>query len=386
MAMPASPAIDVIVPVYNQRELVESCLTSVLSAWNRTAFEIVVVDDASTDLELKAHLVLLAETGRVTLLTNPENLGFTRSVNRGMKLHRERDVVLLNSDTLVSGDWIDRLQRAALSDPMVGTANPLTNASHIGSYPFRALVGDVAFEISDEEVDALAARANQGRYVAVHLTVGFCMYIRRAVLDAVGYFDDQLFPVGYGEESDFCYRARKLGWCHIVTGDVFVRHWEGQSFGERKSRLVLQMLDVFIRLHPEIQTNDAEFRRRDPIRPLREALDLARLKLLLAGATALPCIIRHGTEEVRARGSALVVDVRAGEGQIVVPGIETLASLPTHALPADIAAFNAMLATLGIRSLTFDNGAAIECFAKLLRGHPMDVGLQAALALSSDPE
>ena len=122
--------------------------------------------------------------------------------------------------------------------------------------------------------------------------------------------------------SDFCYRARKLGWRHIVAGDVFVRHLEGQSFGERKSRLVLQMMDVFIRLHPEIQTNDAEFRRRDPIRPLREALDLARLKLLLAGATALPCIIRNGAEEVRARGSVLVVDVRAGEGQIVVPGIE----------------------------------------------------------------
>jgi hypothetical protein len=235
-------------------------------------------------------------------------------------------------------------------------------------------------------LDALAAKANHGRYVAVHLTVGFCMYIRRAVLDAVGYFDDQLFPVGYGEESDFCYRARKLGWRHIVTGDVFVRHWEGQSFGERKSRLVAQMMDLFIRLHPEIKTDDAEFRRRDPIRPLREGLDLARLKLLLAGATALPCIIRNGAEQARARGSALVVDVSAGEGQIMAPGRATLASLPTHALPADIAAFNAVLATLGIRSLTFDNGVAIECFANLLRGRPMDVGLQAALALSSDPE
>ena len=386
MAWPASPVVDVIVPVYNQRELVEACLTSALSARNRAAIEIVVIDDASTDPELKAHLALLAETESVTLLTNPENLGFTRSVNRGMKLHPERDVVLLNSDTLVFGDWIDRLQHAALSDPMVGTANPLTNASHIGSYPFRTPVGDVAFEISDEELDALAAKANQSRYVAVHLTVGFCMYVRRAVLNALGYFDDQLFPIGYGEESDFCYRARKLGWCHVVTGDVFVRHWEGRSFGEQKGRLMVQMMDMFVRLHPEILTNDAEFRRRDPIKPLREALDLARLKLLLAGATALPCIIRNGAEDVRARGSALIVDDRAGEGQIVVPGIKTLASLPTHALPADIAAFNAMLATLGIRSLTFDNGAAVERFAKLLRGRPMDVGLRAALALSSDPE
>ena len=275
-----------------------------------------MIDDASTDLELKAYLAHLAELGRVTLLTNLENLGFTRSANRGMKLHPERDVVLLNSDTVVSGDWIDRLQRAALSNPMVGTANPLTNASHIGSYPFRDPVGDVAFEISDEELDALAARANQGRYVAVHVTVGFCMYIRRAVLNAVGYFDDHFFPFGYGEEFDFCYRAQKLGWRHIVTGDVFVRHWEGQSFGARKSGLIAQMMDTFIRLHPDIVTNDAQFRRRDPIRPLREALDLARLKLSLAGATALPCPMRNDTEEVRARGSAVVLDVRGDEAQM----------------------------------------------------------------------
>lgn len=235
MAVPASPALDAIVPVHNQRELVESCLTSVLSARNRVAFEVVVIDDASTDPELKAHLAQFAEAGLVTLLTNPENRGFTRSVNRGMQLHPERDVVLLNSDTLVSSDWIDRLQLAAFSEPMVGTANPLTNASHIGPYPFRIPVGDVAFEISDEELDGLAAEANRGRYVAVHLTVGFCMYIRRAVLDAVGYFDYQLFPIGYGEDSDFCYRARKLGWCHIVTGDVFVRPMErkrGRAYGQ----------------------------------------------------------------------------------------------------------------------------------------------------------
>ena len=120
-----------------------------------------VIDDRSTGAEINAYLALAAETGQDQAATNPENLGFTRRVNRGMRLHRERDVVLLNSDTVVSGDWIDRLQRAALSNPMVGTANPLTNASHIGSYPFRDPVGDVAFEISDGELDALAARANQ---------------------------------------------------------------------------------------------------------------------------------------------------------------------------------------------------------------------------------
>jgi glycosyltransferase involved in cell wall biosynthesis len=109
--MTADPGVDVIVPVHNQRPLVEACLASVLETRNETPFELVVVDDASTDPELKARLAQLAEAGRLTLLTNVANLGFTRSVNRGMQLHPNRDVLLLNSDTVVYGDWLDRLRR-----------------------------------------------------------------------------------------------------------------------------------------------------------------------------------------------------------------------------------------------------------------------------------
>jgi GT2 family glycosyltransferase len=231
--MTADPGVDVIVPVHNQRPLVEACLSSVLGTRNEIPFELVVVDDASTDCELEARLAQLAEAGRLTLLTNLANLGFTRSVNRGMQLHTNRDVLLLNSDTVVYGDWLDRLRRAAYSQPRIASVNPLTNASHIGSYPYRGANGSVRFEISDQHLDALAAEVNRERRVVVHTTVGFCMYIRRATLDDVGYFDAEHFSAGYGEESDFCYRARKVGWRHLVTGDMFVRHWEGQSFGEQ---------------------------------------------------------------------------------------------------------------------------------------------------------
>jgi GT2 family glycosyltransferase len=377
MAPPRDVAVDVVVPVYNQREMVEPCLASILQARNDTPYELVVIDDGSTDDGLKAALATLAAEGRITLLANERNIGFTGTVNRGMRLHPGRDVILLNSDTLVFGNWIDRLRRAALSGPRIATANPLTNASHIGAYPFRHPDGQARFEIGDAELDALAASIRPVRRVAVHLTVGFCQYIRRAAIEEIGVFDAENFPLGYGEESDFCYRARRLGWRHVVTGDAFVRHWEGQSFGERKAQLMVRMIETFNRLHPDLGANDLDFAARDPIRPLRETLDLARLKRLLRGAAKLPCLDEAGA--ARATGPVLVLGTQAPLLRLLAPGVPTLASLPTFALPADVAALNTTLARLGIRAIGFDGAALRGRFAALVRGRPGEVTVEAAM-------
>lgn len=374
------PIIDVIVPVHNQRELVELCLASVLEAQNQAAFELVVIDDASTDAVLKAALARLSQDCRITLLENERNLGFTRSVNRGMRLHPDRDVVLLNSDTLVFGDWIDRLRRAAHAGPRIGTANPLTNGSHMSGYPFRRSDGQVTFEIGDAALDALAAEANTARSVEVHYTVGFCIYIRRAVLDDVGLFDAEHFPVGYGEEADFCYRARRVGWRHVVTGDVFVRHWEGQSFGERRAKLMADMFEVFSRLHPDIAANDRDFEARDPVRPLREALDLARLRRILAGQSWLPCREAATADATGAPG--LIFDGGAGRTLLVAQAWRSLPNLPAHRLPNDMAAFNRMLARLGVTQLRFQDRASLAVFAALAHGRPADLVFAVELGIT----
>jgi hypothetical protein len=214
--------------------------------------------------------------------------------------------------------------------------------------------------------------------VEVHYTVGFCIYIRRAVLVDVGLFDAEHFPVGYGEEADFCYRARRVGWRHVVTGDVFVRHWEGQSFGERKAELMAQMLKVFSSLHPDIGANDRNFEARDPVRPLRESLDLARLKRMLAGAESLPYI--DASRAVASPRPALIC--QGGEVCIAVPDTPTLRNLPVFRLPADIAAFNAALARLGIRRLAFEDRATFSRFATLVHRLPMELGPAAALEIA----
>ena len=374
--------VDVIVPVYNQREMVEPCLASLLEARNETPVELVVIDDASTDDALKASLAQLAREGRITLLTNETNLGFTKTVNLGMRLHPDRDVLLLNSDTLVFGDWLDRLRRAAYSGPRVGTANPMTNGSHISGYPFRQADGQVRFEMSDAEFDALAATVRPVRRVAVHYNVGFCLYIRRALLDAVGVFDAENFSIGYGEEADFCYRARSLGWQHLVTGDVFVRHWEGQSFGPRKARLMTQMIEVFNRLHPEIGANDRDFALRDPLRPLREALDLARLARLLDGATSLPCL--EAGAAARGSAAALAFDCKAATTRLVAPQLPTLASLPVFRLPEDVVGLNTVLVRLGLRGLSFEDVSLRDRFAALLRGQSCETGIAVRLDVAAE--
>ena len=155
-----------------------------------------------------------------------------------MRLHPDRDVLLLDGDTAVHGSWLERLQAAAYSDPEVATVNPLTNASHISGYPFRDSNDGVVLEVNDDVLDHLAAENNAGKNVNVHTTVGFCMFIKRECINSIGLFDVRKFPIRYGEESDFCYRAKKFGWRHLVVGDVFVRHLENQSFGERKKKLV----------------------------------------------------------------------------------------------------------------------------------------------------
>src|SRR6476646_5694046 len=107
--------VDVIIPVYNQLSYVRDCINSIMRSGCLTKFEIIVIDDGSTDLRVKQFLHSLHTDGAIRLFTNRQNVGFTRTVNFAMKLHKDRDVVLLNSDTLVYGSWLDRIVRGAYS-------------------------------------------------------------------------------------------------------------------------------------------------------------------------------------------------------------------------------------------------------------------------------
>jgi GT2 family glycosyltransferase len=224
---PGEPVVDVIVPIYNGRDETLRCLYSVLAAAQKTPYRLVVVDDHSPDIELRMAMEKLSARGFIELYKTPTNQGFVAACNLGMRLHRDRDVVLLNSDTEVHNDWLDRLRGAALRTRQVATVTPLSNNAEICSYPCSCKNNQRTLEIGDAELDAMAAGINAGKEVEIPTGVGFCMYARRACLDEIGLFDLEKFGSGYGEENDLCRRALSAGWRSILAPNIFVRHYGG---------------------------------------------------------------------------------------------------------------------------------------------------------------
>jgi len=282
-----SLSLDVIVPVYKGVEETRRCIESVLRVDCATPFELVLIDDATPEPELARYLDTLAGRAGITLLRNPENLGFVRTVNRGMALHAERDVVLLNSDTEVANDWLDRLRACVHGAPDIGTATPFSNNATICSYPEFCADNPMPAGIGLAELDALFARTNAGQSVDIPTAVGFCMYIRRACLERVGLFDADRFGRGYGEENDFCRRAAGAGWRNVLCADTFVFHAGGASFQDEREGLMANGATVLRGLHPDYDALVGRFATEDAPAKYRQAVDIARARLRM-GLGLLP--------------------------------------------------------------------------------------------------
>ena len=272
-----APRVDVIMPVYSGTGETLRCLWSVLDAPVATPFELVVIDDAGPDPVLSALLDELATQGLFTLRRNAANQGFVATVNTGLRLHPQREVVILNADTEVHNDWLDRLLAMAAGNAKLASITPLSNNATICSYPEPLHDNWLRLEIDDAELDRLAARVNAGRLAEAPTGVGFCMFMRRACLDAIGLLDEKNFGRGYGEENDWCQRALKAGWVNAIAADVFVRHHGGISFGDETAARGAAALRTMDRLHPTYQAQVRAHIAADPLWEARARLDLARL-------------------------------------------------------------------------------------------------------------
>jgi GT2 family glycosyltransferase len=239
---------------------------------------IIVIDDASPDPRIAALLAELGARGlpQLSVLANPANRGFTATANRGMTLSRN-DVVLLNSDTIVSAGWLGALIRCGESDPRIGTITPFSNNAEILSFP-RFCENNAWPGAADPTP---VARALLGTavpsYPDIPTGVGFCFYIRRTLIDEIGRFD-MVFGAGYGEENDFCLRAAAHGWRNVLADDAFVAHTGGRSFTTQKLQLMERNARELLARHPGYDAMIQRYVAADPLRALREA---ARTRLAI---------------------------------------------------------------------------------------------------------
>jgi GT2 family glycosyltransferase len=288
--LPSFPAlsvcIDVVIPIYNGFEFLESLFDSLERAAS-TPFRLLVCNDASTDERIQPWLEQrLQDFPGAILLHNESNLGFVGTVNRLFE-KVANDFVLLNSDVQVPPFWLERLFAAILTNPQVASVTPFTNAGAICSFPKFFVDNLLPQGLGALEVDAVLARLKDAAAIEIPTGVGFCMAIRLEAAKRIGMFDP-VFGRGYREENDWCQKAKMLGYRHVLAPNLFVYHKHGGSFPSKERQALADRNEVILReRYPGLFEYYEDFIHRDPIRPLRDFLYL----MVLAKQADRPALV-----------------------------------------------------------------------------------------------
>jgi GT2 family glycosyltransferase len=254
----APPQVTVIVPVYNAVEELERLVAS-LQRHVATPDHVLFIDDASPDQRVRSVLERVAADPRFSVLHNEQNLGFTRTVNRGLA-SCDGDVIVLNSDTVIGPKLIRNLQVAAYRDERTAIVTPLSD--NAGAFSAPAVGGTDAWpsEGTWDDVATSVRRASRGLRPEIPTGHGFCMYIRRAALDEIGELDAEAFPRGYGEENDLSLRARAKGWRCVLDDRSYVHHAQGASFGDARQELIREGRRIIDARYPSYTADVAELK------------------------------------------------------------------------------------------------------------------------------
>lgn len=289
--------VDIIIPVYNQHdwqyELFKKCLTAVLSFSVNVPYRIIIIDDASTDQKLQDYLTYLkSRFTNVVVLRNSVNVGFLPSVNRGLE-YSDKDVVILNSDAVVTYDWLAKIQAVAYSSDKIATVTPLSNNATICSVPNICEANQIPSGYNIHEFGTLVAKAAEKvgvYYYTIPMGIGYCMYLKREVINKIGVLCTD-FGRGYEEEVDLCLRAFEKGYKHVAIPSVFVYH-AGTACTDNQlaNQLEHKNWELVVKRHPCYPELVSQFVAKNPLfdvqNAIRESIDPDRIEPLRIGIDA----------------------------------------------------------------------------------------------------
>lgn len=216
--------LSIIIVNYNVREYLLRCLESIFKTINGITFEVIVIDNASSDGSIET---VKEKYDRVKIVANPDNIGFAKANNQGLKIAKGKYILMLNPDTEVLEDSIIKMARFLDKNRKTGMCgaallNPDFSIQNIG-YNFPTL--SILFKAHILGLDDLVL--NPDKPMEVDWLQGSCMMIRRELLNKIGYFDEKFFI--YGEEKDFCFRIKKAGWRIFSLPDCQIIHHSSKS-------------------------------------------------------------------------------------------------------------------------------------------------------------
>jgi GT2 family glycosyltransferase len=272
------PSVDVVVCVHDALDDVRRCLWSLVEKGSYP-FHLIVVNDGSAP-ETTAYLEEAAalEPEAMTLIHNdsPPH-GYTLAANMGMRAATADYVVLLNSDTIVTPGWLERIVACGESDERIGILGPLSNAASHQSVPRLREGGAWATNplpafATEDGLAKLLERVSPRTRPRLPFVNGFCYVVKRPVFNAIGYFDEANFASGYCEENDFSYRAAQAGFELAVADDAYVFHAKSKSYTpEARKPIAKRNYEIFLRKHgaEEIEALVAELEADASLDPLR---------------------------------------------------------------------------------------------------------------------
>lgn len=259
--------IDIVIPVYNGYEYFDDLFAGLEQT--NMHYRLLIINDKSPDERVWPYLQEYAEHHEnVVLMNNEENLGFVGSVNRALDMVHNH-VVLLNTDVVVSYQWLERLMIPIICQSKVATTTPFTNCGTLCSFPRigedNSLVEDLKLWQMDD-----AFRRIRPQYPVIPTGVGFCMGMNLEAIREIGLLDADTFGKGYGEENDWCRRAAERGYRNIHVDNLFVYHKHGGSFlSEEKQKLLARNSKALLAKHPDYNQVVASYFQADPLKPVR---------------------------------------------------------------------------------------------------------------------
>ena len=246
--------IDIIIPIYNALEDVKRCLNSICKNSKNHNIHIILVNDCS-NTETTQFLNSFNKTYNFsTLITNKTNLGYTKSINLGLKQSKSKYVICLNSDTIVTKNWINGLISCMESDSRNGIVGPLSNAATWQSIPYlldtnkNFIINEIPDGFNIDEFADFIYTYSIRKYPLLPIINGFCFMINRSVIDSIGYMDEINFPIGYGEEVDYCIRTNIAGFKIVVADDTFIYHAKSKSFGHKARKQLSEQGQISLKI------------------------------------------------------------------------------------------------------------------------------------------
>lgn len=220
---------SIVILTHNKLDYTKLCIESIRKYTPKWSYEIIVVDNNSTDDTVN----WLKQQKDIKTIFNNENLGFPKGCNQGIEIATGDNILLLNNDTIVTHNWLENLVECLYSSSDIGAVGAVTNNC---SY-YQAI--QVSYK-SLEEMQVFARRfnvSNPDKWEERLKLIGFCMLIKREVVEKIGLLDERYTPGNY-EDDDYSLRIRKAGYRLMLCQDTFIHHFGSVSFGENREKFI----------------------------------------------------------------------------------------------------------------------------------------------------